>query len=264
MQGESKQSELIIFFGATILITWLFWLPSVLAAMDVEVPFILVIISMMAGFTPSILGFFLHKKYLGKKAFKEDMNQRLNFNFAKKWLLGIPLFFFGTALFSYMIMKSIVTDFEAMNAPPWFMTPFVFFQILLVGGALGEEFGWRGFAQPRMQALMHPLMATLTLGFLWSLWHLPLFFMDGTVQSNMPIWQFMLQNTVITFYYTWLYNKTCGNLWLMVYLHAVANTAAAIIPYWQNEIGRFIGLGTLLIACLFLHILWPNSVRIKP
>lgn len=261
MHAKSKKSELIVFFGATILITWLLWTPSVLSAMEIEVPLVLLIISMLASFTPSILGLLLHKKYLGKQSFTIDMKNRLNFNFSKHWLLWIPAYFFGTAAISYMIMKLIVKDFEVTNAVPWLMTPLVFLQILFIGGALGEEFGWRGFAQPRMQKIMHPLLATLILGLVWSMWHLPLFYMEGTVQSNIPIWQFILQNTIITFYYTWLYNKTRGNIWLMIYLHAVANTAAAVIPYWQNDIGRFIGLGVLMIGCLLLYILWP--IRLK-
>ncbi len=45
---------------------------------------------------------------------------------------------------------------------------------LFIGGILGEEPGWRGFAQPRLQARYGALLGTIVLGVLWSLWHLPL------------------------------------------------------------------------------------------
>ena len=39
-----------------------------------------------------------------------------------------------------------------------------------------EEIGWRGFALPRLQKRHNALIATLIVGILWALWHLPLVF----------------------------------------------------------------------------------------
>jgi membrane protease YdiL (CAAX protease family) len=44
----------------------------------------------------------------------------------------------------------------------------------LLGGPLGEEAGWRGFALPRLQNRFSPLTSSLALGFLWANWHVPL------------------------------------------------------------------------------------------
>ena len=49
-----------------------------------------------------------------------------------------------------------------------------FVRILVLGGPLGEELGWRGFALPRMQYLRTPFAATLALGVIVAAWHLPL------------------------------------------------------------------------------------------
>ena len=62
---------------------------------------------------------------------------------------------------------------------------------LLIGPM--EEFGWRGVALPLLQRRLSPLWASLILGVIWGLWHVPSFFMDGTPQSawemmNNPIW----------------------------------------------------------------------------
>lgn len=252
METKTTSKQLTIYFLLTIVITWIIWTPSVLLSRGFDVHPVFLIISMMAGFTPSIVGLLLNRKYLGKEEFKKDMKERLSFKFSKWWLLIIPVYFAATAALSYGILKLVETDFMATGAVPLIMTPLVFLQILFIGGALGEEFGWRGFAQDRLMKLHTPFIATLILGLIWSLWHLPLFFMDGTVQSNIPIWQFMLQNTMIAFYYTWLYRKTKGNLWLMIFLHAVANTASAVVPYWQSNTGRYIGFGVLLIGLLII------------
>jgi len=52
--------------------------------------------------------------------------------------------------------------------------------VLLTGGPLGEEFGWRGYAMPALTARLHWRAASLIVGAVWGLWHLPLFFMAGT------------------------------------------------------------------------------------
>lgn len=48
---------------------------------------------------------------------------------------------------------------------------------------LGEELGWRGFALPRLLQHMGPIRASLTLGALWALWHLPYFLYQPSYQA---------------------------------------------------------------------------------
>lgn len=245
--------ELIIFFIVTIVITWILWLPSVLNSNGYEVPIIFLIISMMASFTPSVTGLVLNRKFYGRVEFRQDVRNKLSIHFNKKWLLIIGLIFPAIAGISYQLVNWIDPTYETVMKLSPVMIPLVFLQILFVGGAIGEEFGWRGFAYSRLKMVVTPFYATLILGILWSVWHLPLFFMDGTVQSNIPIWQFLLQNTLIAYFYSWVYEQTKGNLILMIYLHAVANTASAVFPYWQSNNGRYIGFGVLLISWIFIR-----------
>lgn len=255
MQKQTKQ--LFIYFSLTLILTWLLWLPSVLNAQGYEMPPILMIIGLPANFTPAFIGLLLHKKEHGKSGFRTLLKQKFTLDFKKIWLLILPLFFFITAGLSYFVLMQMQPDFEAVQPVPYVMAPLVFLQIFFIGGALGEEYGWRGYAYPKLKAMMHPLLATLILGLIWSIWHLPLFYMAGTVQSNLPLWQFMLQNTMIAFYYTWLFHRTKGSLWMMIYLHAIANTASAIFPTWQSEVGRFLNFGVLALGLVVLYVVWP-------
>ncbi len=55
----------------------------------------------------------------------------------------------------------------------WFHPPVAPEQVAaLVVFPLGEEFGWRGFAHPRMAERYGPVKGPLLVGAVWSLWHL--------------------------------------------------------------------------------------------
>ncbi len=62
--------------------------------------------------------------------------------------------------------------------------PVAFFVGMLVAGPLSEEPGWRGTAYPRMRASLSRLQAGLLLGVIWAVWHVPLFFVRGTLQAG--------------------------------------------------------------------------------
>ncbi|WP_078840830.1 CPBP family intramembrane glutamic endopeptidase [Streptomyces antioxidans] len=65
--------------------------------------------------------------------------------------------------------------------------PAAFLVSMVISGPLSEEPGWRGTAYPRMRASMGRFRAGLVLGAIWAVWHLPLFFIDGTVQNELGL-----------------------------------------------------------------------------
>ncbi|WP_426513523.1 CPBP family intramembrane glutamic endopeptidase [Dactylosporangium sp. McL0621] len=65
--------------------------------------------------------------------------------------------------------------------------PAPFLISMLIAGPLAEEPGWRGTAYPRLRATMNRLQTGLVLGAAWAVWHLPLFFITGTVQNELGL-----------------------------------------------------------------------------
>ena len=54
--------------------------------------------------------------------------------------------------------------------------------------ATGEEAGWRGFVQNRLQAKFSPLIALLVMGFFWPIWHFFLWQAEGSPVSSLEWW----------------------------------------------------------------------------
>ncbi|GAA1581504.1 CPBP family intramembrane glutamic endopeptidase [Actinoplanes couchii] len=65
--------------------------------------------------------------------------------------------------------------------------PVPFLISMLIAGPIAEEPGWRGTAYPRLRATMNRLQTGLVLGAAWAVWHLPLFFITGTVQNELGL-----------------------------------------------------------------------------
>ncbi|MFF0154523.1 CPBP family intramembrane glutamic endopeptidase [Micromonospora sp. NPDC005203] len=104
------------------------------------------------------------------------------------WALPMLALASGTVLAAALLAEFLggpamsLTEGRELIATAGGTVPFLI--SMLVGGPLAEEPGWRGAAYPRLRASMSRLRAGLLLGAAWAVWHLPLFFINGTLQSE--------------------------------------------------------------------------------
>lgn len=105
------------------------------------------------------------------------------------------------------------------------LLPSLLFQIFFF--LLTEETAWRGFALPRLQAKYTALNASLILGILWGLWHLPLVFIPDSFQSTLPFVGFLLATIAMSIIATWVFNHTHGSVLLAAILHAATDVTIA-------------------------------------
>jgi uncharacterized protein len=92
--------------------------------------------------------------------------------------------------------------------------------VVPVFSPIGEEPGWRGFALPRFLAGRSPLEATLFLGLIVAVWHVPLLFL---AEEDLPA-IFLLTTVAVTFFYTWLFVHTGGSVFITILAHAAEGT----------------------------------------
>jgi uncharacterized protein len=128
------------------------------------------------------------------------------------------------------------------------------------GSALGEEIGWRGYALPRVQSTRTALTASLVVGTLHGLWHLPLW-LRGDVDHRLSVYPaFLIQALALAVIYTWLYNSSKGSLLLVVLFHTATNAPLTLVllplgienwvlPFWL--MAGFTVLAALVVIAVF-------------
>jgi uncharacterized protein len=146
------------------------------------------------------------------------------------YALGLPPLLYGLidvvlALLGYDIDPALL-----LERVPAYLGTLVF--VAVVGGGL-EEPGWRGFALPHLQRRYTPVVATLILGLVWGVWHVPLY---GPLGFVVPL--------VLAFFYTWLYNRT-GSVLLCILLHASFTPAQDHLVLLPDAVVEAEPLGTI-------------------
>ena len=256
---EISNRRLTQFFIITFAFSWLLWLPQVLKFNGFpELPDIVGLPGKFAPFGPAVAAFYLVWKQDGKEGPKTLWLRGWRLNFKKIWLLPTLLLGPVTALLTVVILIAVQGSFSWEYGIPAAMIVPVFLLIFFTN-ALPEEYGWRGFALDPLQKRTNALSASLILGAIWALWHLPLFFIEGTTQAAIPMYQYFLQTIVLAIFYTWLYNNTGGSVLIAILFHAVANTSAAVVPFWTTGLGRWINFGILIVTAVVILFIWGGK-----
>ena len=212
----------------------------------------------IAPFGPTVAAFILTYVNEGSKGTMKLLKRGVDFHFRKIWL--IPIFLLMPAIVGLSLLLAVLSG-EPMPeivvlSQPWIIIP-AFFFILLLGGPLAEEFGWRGYALDRLQVSYNALIASVILGFVWGLWHLPLFFMPRQeMYYNVPIWGFVLGTIFFSIIFTWVYNNTGGSILAALLLHTTGNLAHFVFPITATELGGLYSLILNLIVVIIILAIW--------
>jgi membrane protease YdiL (CAAX protease family) len=150
-------------------------------------------------------------------------------------------------------------NLKAFIAQPGIL-PFAIFMSFL-SGPWSEEFGWRGFSLDPLLQRFGILRGSTILGFIWGIWHLPLFLMPQTWHGQMGFkfagfWTFMLFSVGLAMVMTWVYLKTNRSILTGFLMHLTNNfTANLFYPHSDRiEIMRMLVLLTLgVVLCWMLE-----------
>lgn len=223
---RNKQiKEVLIFFIATLFLSlfvlWgpiaLFKIPAIGFNNGKQGPVWAITLFIIGGFVPSLTGIILTVLFEGRKQAKRLLKEAFHVKIGLKWFAAISLFALYFAAAWIIIYSASGGHFDYSR----FFTMLPTFVPLFILGPLSEEYGWRGFALKRLIRVVNPNLASLIIGLVWSIWHLPLFYMAGTNQyeHNLSFATFLVSVTCSSFIYTYIYIKTNQNLFTAVLFH---------------------------------------------
>ncbi len=250
------------FFLLTYAFSWLFWVPQALSAHGLALPAGLAgfLASPLnpAAFGPLVAALLLTSLQEGGKGVIRLLKWGIDLHFRKIWLLPIlflpPLVFTGATLLS-VLLGATPLDLSALSNPVVALVAPV--MILLTAGPLQEEFGWRGYALPRLQQRFNALVSSVILGLLWWLWHLPLVFIPGRFMvGTLPLFGMLMVEIVLTnILFTWIFNNTGGSVLAAMLFHTAMNWSIWILLPTMQVNATIIGLTVLLLSGVVAVIL---------
>ncbi|MFD1687069.1 CPBP family glutamic-type intramembrane protease [Halobellus litoreus] len=162
----------------------------------------------------------------------------------------VPIALYVGALVVFIVFGG---GFDRTGVLPAAAIPAIAFATLIRGGL--EEPGWRGLALPVLQRRIGALQASLVIGVVWALWHVPLFLMPGSSQAGTPFWLYAPIVVGISVIASWLYNAAGGRVLVPVVFHTLSNavsvtTATGVIG---DEVVSQIGL--LIVVWVVVAVL---------
>jgi uncharacterized protein len=268
-EGLLARYPLTFYFLIAYAFSWLVWVPLALSQdgaglLSFRGPIGASASVVVASFVgPFLSAFIMTGITEGREGIGRWLRQIVLWRVGLGWylftLIGIPMIL----VLGVIVLPGALASFKGLASlvppRPWLcMIVYVFLH-----GPLGEEPGWRGFALPRLQRLHGPLVASLILGPLWALWHLPMFWVPAwSFPPTLPnIGLFVIASIPFTIIMTWVFNNTKGSVLMAILVHwtfdftfVILNLlfTAPIVTDYGSTVPVLVGLGTAALLVIAL------------
>ncbi|MFQ5772752.1 MAG: CPBP family intramembrane glutamic endopeptidase [bacterium] len=198
--------------------------------------------------------------YRFKYFFFSTEENKSNIKLEFKWVLLSIIIFPVLFLLSWLIVSSqgqglnISTLKNGLDE--FIQILFVAFSMnLILGGSMGEEFGWRGFVLPLLLKKYNPTAAGIVLGIIWAFWHLPIDLTSTIIPGPFAFIFRIIWVIPLSIIITWFFIKTNGSILIALLLHTSLN----FLP----DIG-FANYQASILLMTFLLIIVASIIAFKP
>lgn len=220
----TKKHPLFLYFLFTYLIAWLFWTIPIVLSLGVYKSESLRSLFGLGVLAPIVVATLLSCKIFGGDGIKSLIDRFRVKGVLIRWYLAAAFTFVGISiamLLIYFLLEGTPPEsiFQTYSLGDYFsMLPvFIVFATL-------EEVGWRGFALPKLRKTISPLPASILLGLIWAVWHVPKLISEGTTDVSSFIVMVGF-GVLLSLFLTWIYENTNGSVTLAILAHAAFNSS---------------------------------------
>ena len=217
----------VLFFALAYLFTWIFWIPAIFLPQNLGA--VLMLIGLLA---PGIVStvFVLAS---GSKELKTDLKNKIIGFYKVKWgNVALAVVVFALIIVSSILLSTLFG--QSLNQFA-FTEDFSFTGVGIAGAfftiliaSIVEEVGWKGYCEDSIGNYMNWFWESMIFGVLWSFWHFPLIFIQGTYQSGLminPLYviNFFVSGIPMGFIITWVYLASDRSILACMIFHLVVN-----------------------------------------
>ena len=225
--GKNYRYRPILFFALAYLFTWIFWIPAIFVPQSIGAA--LMLIGLLAPGAVSTVFVLVS----GSKELKTDLKNKIIGFYKVKWgnvvlaIIVFALIIVASILLSTLFGQSLnqfafTEDFSFTGVG----IAGAFFTILVA--SIIEEVGWKGYCEDSIGNYMNWFWESMIFGVLWSFWHFPLIFIQGTYQAGLmvnPLYviNFFVSGIPMGFIITWVYLASDRSILACMIFHLVVN-----------------------------------------
>jgi hypothetical protein len=261
---QARSVTLFCFFLLTFALTWTSWIAAVLLVGERGSggPFqsgssgSLVILGIAA---PAIVALALTARSDGRRGIVALVRPLVEWRVHARWYVFALSYLVVVKLTGATVYRLVEGTWPLFDARAWYLMLAATVLSTVIGGQVGEELGWRGYALPRLEKMWGLGPASVVLGMIWAAWHLPLFYMPGadTYGQSFPL--YLVQVTGFSVAIAWLYGHTRGSLLLVMLMHASLNNMTGIVPGVARESMNPFVPGAPLLGWIMAGVIWVAS-----
>ncbi len=223
----------IRFYIICFAVTWLFWISAAVLSSRSDENGISMILMLLGLFTPAVTAI-VTVATSKSKALKNDLNRKL-VGFYRIKPLNILIAVLSFALI--VVCSILLSLLFGQSANQFAFTEDFSFSIggtsalltILLASVI-EELGWRGYGEDSVASYFTWFTESIIFGCIWALWHLPLFWIEGTYHYGLRelgigyMLNFLISVVPMGFLTTWVYVKNNRSMLACIIFHLFVNT----------------------------------------